>query len=391
MHNTYAELERTMRLSHFTFEHVPDGVLWIDSEGFVYNANEATCHMFDRSRDDIIGRYASEVHSEVDEETWREDWRKFWPALKENKLWTYERIHLAKDGRQVPVEVTSHYLEFEGVEYACVFFRDITERKRAEEELKHALAEVERLKDRLQEENIYLRQEIQLAHNFEDIISQSEVFGNVLAHVEQVASTEATVLILGETGTGKELIARAVHSISARQDRPLVKVNCAALPGNLIESELFGHEKGAFTGALARKIGRFELANGGTIFLDEIGDLPPDLQVKLLRVLQEGEFERLGSSRTIKVDVRVIAATNRDLEKETQAGRFRQDLYYRLNIYPLSVPPLRERPDDIPLLVQAFVHTFSKKLGKRVEKISPTQCMPCNSIPGPGTSESCKM
>jgi transcriptional regulator with GAF, ATPase, and Fis domain len=187
--------------------------------------------------------------------------------------------------------------------------------------------------------------------------------------VEQVSSTDATVLILGESGTGKELLARAIHNISFRGDRPLVKVNCAALPGNLIESELFGHEKGAFTGAIARKIGRFELADGGTIFLDEIGDLPLELQAKLLRVLQEGEFERLGNSRTIKVDVRIIAATNRDLEREVDQGNFREDLFYRLNVFPVLIPPLRERKEDIPLLVKHFIQKFTRKIGKTIDAV----------------------
>ena len=187
--------------------------------------------------------------------------------------------------------------------------------------------------------------------------------------MEQVAETDATVLILGETGTGKELFARAVHDLSPRKDRPLVKINCAALPPTLIESELFGHEKGSFTGALSRKIGRFELADEGTIFLDEIGDLPLELQAKLLRILQEGEFERLGNTSTIKVNVRVIAATNRDIEKEVADGNFREDLYYRLNVFPLTVPPLRKRKKDLPLLVQTFVSKFCKKLGKNIEMI----------------------
>jgi len=236
-------------------------------------------------------------------------------------------------------------------------------------ELQQALAEIQRLKDQLQAENIYLREEIKLEHNFDEIIGQSEELRSVLSKVAQVAPTNTPALILGETGTGKELIARAIHQASPRKDRSLVKVNCAALPVHLIESELFGHEKGAFTGAQTKQIGRFELAHKGTIFLDEIGELPPELQPKLLKVLQDGEFERLGSPRTIRVDVRVIAATNRNLEEEIRTGRFRQDLFYRLSVYPLSMPSLRERPDDIPLLVRSFVQKFGKKLGKQFETI----------------------
>ena len=232
-----------------------------------------------------------------------------------------------------------------------------------------ALREVEQLKDRLQTENVYLQEEIKLEHNFDEIISTSKSFKKVLRNVEQVAVTDATVLILGETGTGKELIARALHTTSLRKERPLVKVNCAALPENLIESELFGHEKGAFTGAFSRKQGRFELADRGTIFLDEIGDLPLDLQAKLLRVLQEGEFERVGGTQTIKIDVRVIAATNRNLEESTRSGAFREDLFYRLNVFPITLPPLRERPEDIPLLVNHFIKKYEGKLGKKISQV----------------------
>ncbi|MBN2289437.1 MAG: sigma 54-interacting transcriptional regulator [Candidatus Glassbacteria bacterium] len=248
--------------------------------------------------------------------------------------------------------------------------REVAERKKAEEALRKKHAEVESLKNRLQAENIYLQEEIKIEHNFEEIISNSEALNRVLEKVEQVASTDATVLILGETGTGKQLIARAVHNVSPRAGRTLVTVNCAALPSSLIESELFGHEKGAFTGAFSRKIGRFELADCGSIFLDEIGDLPLDLQAKLLRVLQDGEFERLGSSSTVKVDVRVIAATNRDLGKEVSEGRFREDLFYRLNVYPIHCPPLREHKEDIPLLVNHFVNKYSAKTGKKIDSIS---------------------
>lgn len=238
------------------------------------------------------------------------------------------------------------------------------ERKHTEGALRDALSEVEKFKSRLEEENLYLKEEIRSEYNFEEIIGKSEVLKRVLHKVEQVALTNATVLIEGESGTGKELIARAIHNLSPRKGWPLVKVNCGAISAGLVESELFGHEKGAFTGAMQRRVGRFELADGGTIFLDEVGELPPETQIKLLRVLQEGEFERVGSSQTLKVNVRVIAATNRKLIKEVQAGNFRTDLYYRLNVFPISLPSLRERKEDIRLLATYLTEKYSKKLGE---------------------------
>jgi len=246
----------------------------------------------------------------------------------------------------------------------------VDERTKAADSLQNALDEVDRLKDRLHAENVYLQDEIKIVHNFRHIVTQSEALKKVLGNVERVAATDATVLILGESGTGKELVARAIHDISNRSNRPLVKVNCSALPENLIESELFGHEKGAFTGAIASRTGRFELANEGTIFLDEIGDLPMELQTKLLRILQEGEFERLGNSQTVKVDVRIIAATNRDLEKAIRNGSFREDLFYRLNVFPILIPPLRDRMEDIPLLVKHFMEKYSIKSGKHIELVT---------------------
>lgn len=241
--------------------------------------------------------------------------------------------------------------------------------EQANEELEVRFNEIESLKNQLQMENKYLQEEIKLTYNFEEIISRSKDFQKVLQKIQQVASTDATVLILGESGTGKELIARAVHNISNRSKRPLVKVNCATLPANLIESELFGHEKGAFTGALEKKIGRFELADGGSIFLDEIGELPVELQAKLLRVLQEGEFERLGNPKTMKVNVRVIAATNRNLQQAIENKEFREDLYYRLNVFPIICPPLRDRKEDIPLLVKHFCQKHEGKIGKKITNI----------------------
>lgn len=243
-------------------------------------------------------------------------------------------------------------------------------RQRAEVDLKSALEQVRALQQRLEAENVYLQEEISKEHNFEEIVGNSSAILEVLDRVETVAPTDSTVLIVGETGCGKELIARAIHSHSQRKHRPLVKVNCGAIPTGLVESELFGHMKGAFTGALERRTGRFELADGGTLFLDEVSELPLDTQVKLLRVLQEHEFEPLGSSRTIKVNVRIIAASNRDLEKAVQEGRFRADLYYRLNVLPILLPPLRQRRSDIPILAAFFVERFARQFGKEVTGIS---------------------
>jgi PAS domain S-box-containing protein len=246
---------------------------------------------------------------------------------------------------------------------------NITKIKQAEERLKKAYNEIKELKDRTEQENVYLREEIEVNYRHKDIVGESAAIKYNLNQAERVAKEQTTVLILGETGTGKELLARAIHRLSPRKARPLVKVNCAALPINLVESELFGREKGAFTGAMSRQIGRFETADGSTILLDEIGDLPLELQTKLLRVLQEGQFERLGSNKTISVDVRVIAATNRDLRKAVREGRFRKDLYYRLNIFPITVHPLRDRREDIPLLTWAFVKEYTQRMGKQISSI----------------------
>ena len=243
------------------------------------------------------------------------------------------------------------------------------EREQANERLREALSEVERLKNQLQAENIYLQEEIKGEHNFTEMVGSSPALVGLFRRLERAADTDATVLVQGETGTGKELIARALHSHSRRRQRALVKVNCGAVPPSLLESELFGHVKGAFTGAIDRRIGRFEVADGGTLFLDEIGELPLDTQVKLLRVLQEQEFEPVGSSKTVRVDVRIIAATNRDLAAEVAAGRFRSDLFFRLNVVPLTVPALRERATDVPQLVTFFLAGFAAKFGRRIERV----------------------
>jgi formate hydrogenlyase transcriptional activator len=235
-----------------------------------------------------------------------------------------------------------------------------------------AYREIAELKDRLAQEKLYLEEEIRSEADFEGIIGQSSVLRQVLQMVETVAASDSTVLLLGETGTGKELIARAIHDRSRRKDRTLIRLNCAAIPTGLLESELFGHERGAFTGAITQKIGRLELADQGTLFLDEVGDIPLEVQPKLLRALQEQEFERLGSARTKKVDVRLVAATNRDLEKMVDENLFRRDLYYRLNVIPIRIPPLRERPEDIPLLVRYFTEKYARRMQKRIKTIPTT-------------------
>jgi PAS domain S-box-containing protein len=261
---------------------------------------------------------------------------------------------------------------------------DITRLKETEISLQKAYEEIKELKDKLEAENIYLRKEVSTKNSYEHIIGQSAAIKGVLRRVEQVAPADAVVLVTGETGTGKELIAEAIHNASKRKDRLMVKVNCASLPAALMESELFGREKGAYTGALAKQVGRFELADQATLFLDEVAELPLDVQAKLLRVLQNGEFERLGSPKTIRVDVRLIAATNRDMAAEVQKGSFRKDLYYRLNVFPIEVPPLRERQDDIPLLVEVFVREFSGKMGKKILTVSKRTMEALLRYPWPG-------
>ena len=258
------------------------------------------------------------------------------------------------------------------------------EAEKRRERAEASLAETIQLKEQLEAERAYLQEEIKLEYNHKNIIGQSDSLKYVLYKVEQIAASDTTVLILGETGTGKELAARAIHDLSLRKGRTLVKVNCASLSATLIESELFGHEKGAFTGSQARHLGRFEVADGATLFLDEIGELPLELQAKLLRVLQEGEFERLGSSHTIKVDTRIVAATNRNLEEEVCKGRFREDLWYRLNIFPITMPPLRERLDDIPFLVDSFVKRIARRLGKTIDILPVSVMAALQDYPWPG-------
>ena len=381
------------------FNYSNDAIFVIDPEkDEIVDVNPKSCDLLGYSREEILSTPVSAIHPKEMPELLAFARSVF----EQGHGWTNELTCLTKSGIRLPAEISASVAEVAERRCLIVLVRDISDRKRAEEalrqysenleklveertaQLRQAYEEISQLNAKLEQENLYLQEEIKTEHNFEDIVGRCRPIKAVLKAVESVAPTDAAVLVLGETGTGKELIARAIHNLSSRKNRALVKVNCAALPAGLIESELFGHEKGAFTGALARKVGRFELADRGTIFLDEIGDLPMELQAKLLRVLQEGEFERVGGTQTIKVDVRVIAATNRDLEKAVGENRFREDLYYRLNVFPIRIPPLRERKEDIPLLVKYFALNHSAKLGRKIETIPQKSMNAILAYPWPG-------
>jgi PAS domain S-box-containing protein len=336
------------------------GVLMWDLDGRILEANDAFLDMLQYGRDDLVSgglRWTDLTPAE-----WRERDERAMADLKSTgTVQPYEKEFLRKDGSRVPVLIGAAVCDARGNE-SVAFALDLSQQK-------HADAEVRALKDRLYRENLALRDEVKQCFMFEEIVGSSPTLKTACSRIRRVAPTDSTVFISGETGTGKELIARAVHTRSQRAGRPFVSVNCAALAPTLISSELFGHERGAFTGATQRRLGRFELADGGTIFLDEVGELLPETQVALLRVLQEREFERVGGTQTIRVDVRVITATNRDLGAAAANGSFRQDLFYRLNVFPIEVPPLRERQEDILTLVEYFVHRYATRMGKSIRSI----------------------
>src|SRR5262245_57685502 len=356
------------------FDNAPNAYWLVGTDGRVLHANRRAAELLGRRVDEMIGSLAPSFGADTAEGRPRilEVRRKH---LAGESVSGWELELRRKDGRPAWIKVWMEPSRGAdgAIGAARAFGVDITDR---------VLAERERA--RLHEQNLYLQEEIKSEHNFEQIIGRSPALMRVLDQVGRVAPTDATVLVTGETGTGKELFARAVHSASPRRTKPLIKVNCAALPAGLVESELFGHEKGAFSGAIASRVGRFELADGGTIFLDEVGELPAEAQAKLLRVLQEREFDRVGGSTPIRVDVRVIAATNRDLLQEVQEKRFREDLYYRLNVFPVRLPPLRERPDDIPLLTHFLVNRFALRVGKHLDGVSPRTMQRLEEYPWPG-------
>ncbi len=342
-------------------------VCWLREDGSLVAINDKMCNESGYSREELKQIRILDIYKK---HFTAEKYAKEWQQLLKNGLLKGETLLLRKDGSELPV--LYHVTVTPFLKEICAFFvmTDISENKRQEAALQKAFEEIKQLKEKAELENLGLKNNIALEYTFGDIISASKSYKKVLKKIEQVADTEATVLITGETGTGKELLARAIHQFSKRKHRSMVKINCGALPENLIESELFGHEKGAFTGAYQQKLGRFELAHQGTLFLDEVGELPLNLQTKLLRVLQEGEFERVGGTKTIKVDVRVITATNRNLEQMMENKKFRQDLYYRLHVFPIYNIPLRERREDIPILVAHFIKKFAQKIGRNITEVS---------------------
>ena len=371
----YADLaEREAKIRRLGEANIIGIVIW-NVEGRILEANDAFLKMVGYDREALaVGRLR---WTDLTPPEWQQ---RDEPAMAEVKtsgsVQPYEKEFFRKDGSRVPALVGGALFQAGGNE-GVAFVLDLSEQKRAE-------AEIRALKDQLYKENLVLRDEVDRTSMFEEIVGTSPALQPVLARVTKVARTDSTVLITGETGTGKELVARAIHRRSPRASRAFVSVNCAAVPRELIASELFGHEKGAFTGATQRRPGRFELAHGGTIFLDEVGDLPMETQVALLRVLQEREFERVGGSTSIRVDVRVVAATNRDLQAAIEAGIFRSDLFYRLNVFPIAVPALRERTDDISLLVESFIDRYARKAGKSIRRVNKRTLDHLRSYPWPG-------
>ena len=382
------ELVRVKRQNELILEAVGEGIYGIGPDGLATFVNPASVAMTGWTPEDIIGQPMHEMHHHTrpDGSRYPREECPIYAAFSDGKIHHCENeVFWRKDGSSFPVEYTSTPIVENGkLAGAVVVFKDITERKQAEQELQQAYAEIEGMKERLEAENVYLQEEIKVKLNHAGIVGQSHAIQQVLHQVELVASTDASVLISGESGTGKELIACAIHEQSKRNERPLIRVNCAAIPRELFESEFFGHIKGAFTGAIKDRTGRFELADGGTIFLDEVGEIPLELQSKLLRVLQEGQIERVGEEQTRTVDVRVVAATNRDLKADVDARVFREDLFFRLNVFPIEAIPLRDRVDDIPLLTRHFITLICNRLNRSVPNLTPANLKQLQAYDWPG-------
>jgi len=369
------ELERLTSAYQAILDSAGEGIYGLDRDGRITFGNRATVDILGWPSDEILGQKAHLVHhhSHADGSSYPEEDCPIYAALKDCEIHRVDdEVFWRNDGSAVPVEYTSTPIMKSGeVAGAVVVFRDISKRKALEAQQQATLEEIKHLKEQLERERDYLRDEVNVALHYGEIVGESQALKRTLAQVSAVASTPANVLILGESGVGKELIARAIHAQSGRAEKPLVKVNCASIPKDLFESEFFGHVRGSFTGAQRDRIGRLQLADGGTIFLDEVGEIPLSQQGTLLRALQEQEFERVGDDRTTKVDVRVVAATNRNLGEEVKAGRFREDLYYRLSVFPIEVPPLRDRVADIAPLAAHFVEIIASELGR--ERLSLTR------------------
>jgi PAS domain S-box-containing protein len=367
---------------------VGDGIYSINSAGLATYVNPAAARMLGWEVDQMIGKNIHRIHhhSHADGSHYPVEDCPIYKAVHDGLVHEgQQEVFWRRDGSMFPVEFTSTPVISGGsIIGSVVVFRDITERQMTQQRLQSAMEELRELKQRLEQQNAYLQEEILIEHHYREIVGQSEPILTIIKQIDVVGPTDASVLIHGESGTGKELIARAIHQSSRRSDSPLIRVNCAAIPAELFESEFFGHVRGAFTGAMRDRIGRFELADGGTLFLDEIGEIPLELQSKLLRVLQEGQFERVGEERTRKVDVRIITATNRDLLAEVKAKRFREDLYFRLNVFPILSPALRERPEDIPLLASHFVKQICSRLGRPPARLRKTDVERMQSYNWPG-------
>ncbi len=365
-----------------------EGIYGLDTEGKTTFVNPAAASMLQVGAEELLGESMHAVlhHSHPDGSPYEAKNCPIYQAFKDGRVHTVDdEVFWRGDGSSFPVEYTSTPIHRGGeLEGAVVVFRDLSEIKKTQGHLTRALAELEAIKDRLEAENTYLQEEIGRHHGFSEIVGDSAAIRRVIEEIETVAPTDANVLVSGETGCGKELVARALHSAGSREGRPLIKVNCASIPRDLFESEFFGHVRGSFTGAHKDRAGRFELAHGGTLFLDEVGEIPLEMQSKLLRVLQEGQFERIGDERTRKVDVRVIAATNRELAGEVERGRFRQDLYYRLNVFPITVPPLRERKDDLKLLASHLLDAIATQMRREKPRLTQANIEDLRAYDWPG-------